>query len=142
MTSFIVRENGFCRTTRRLVPRALETAYAKALFGEVIADSGLFNMGITLLKWSNNILMAVDFSAPLWSLLMFEPFSRHVWGQVSMYKVQKASQCRLTLLFCYSECLDQILLGWVKYLIAVQVLIGMSLIRVDQVIKIRSLRRG
>ena len=69
----------------------LKQRMQKALFGEVIADSGLFNMDYVAQMVEQHLNGRRDFSAPLWSLLMFESFSRQCLGSGSMYKVQKAS---------------------------------------------------
>ncbi|HRQ05461.1 MAG TPA: amidotransferase 1, exosortase A system-associated [Nitrosomonas halophila] len=55
----------------------------KALLGKTLADTGIFNMAFIQTMLDQHQSGRRDYSAPIWTLLMFESFLRNIFSQAS-----------------------------------------------------------
>ncbi|MDD5330405.1 MAG: amidotransferase 1, exosortase A system-associated [Sulfuricella sp.] len=68
----------------------LRQKLADAVLGPVLADSGLFDRAYLREMVEQHQSGLRDYSAPLWSLLMFESFLRNVMGEVAPMRARAA----------------------------------------------------
>jgi asparagine synthase (glutamine-hydrolysing) len=61
-----------------------------AVLGPVLADTGWFNASYLRRLVEDHLSGKRDYSAPLWTLMMFESFLRNVMGVQAVSKVQSA----------------------------------------------------
>jgi asparagine synthase (glutamine-hydrolysing) len=68
----------------------LRQAMSDAVLGPVLADTGWFNASYLRRLVDDHLSGRRDYSAPLWTLMMFESFLRNVMGVQSVSKVQSS----------------------------------------------------
>lgn len=78
----------------------LRNRMSDALLGPILTETGIFNMVFVKEMISQHLSGRFDYSAPLWSLLMFEAFLRNVlYGQGSIAFAEKSAEPRMRFAF-------------------------------------------
>ena len=84
------RKMGFAVPLAKWFRGPLRTSVRDAVLGPVLADTGWFNARYLRRLVDDHQSGVRDYSAPLWTLMMFESFLRNVMGESATTKVQAA----------------------------------------------------
>jgi asparagine synthase (glutamine-hydrolysing) len=84
------RKMGFAVPLAKWFRGPLRTSMRDAVLGTVLADTGWFNARYLRRLVDDHQSGVRDYSAPLWTLMMFESFLRNVMGESATHEVQAA----------------------------------------------------